>query len=151
MINEILLLLSLIVSFGAVIVFLCFFGKSGIYTWISICAILANIEVTILVNAFGMNQTLGNILFASSFLATDILSELFDKKSANKGVFIGIATTVIFIIFSNIWIHYIPAADDWAFSSIKTLFSNTPRILLASIFAYAISELLDVFLNHKCW
>ena len=151
MLNEVLLIASLVVSFGAVVCSLWLFGKSGVYVWIAVCAILANIEVTVLVFAFGMEQTLGNTLFASSFLATDILSELFGKKEASKGVLIGIFATLVFIVFSSLWVHYIPSQNDWAFVSLKTLFSNTPRILLASLIGYALSEALDVFLYHFWW
>lgn len=149
--NELLLILSLLVSFGATVVFLKLFGKSGLFAWIGICAVFANIEVTILVHAFGMDQTLGNTLFASSFLATDILSEVYGKKDADKGVYVGILTTLLFIIISTMWLHYIPAESDWAMPSVKALFSNTPRMLCASLFGYAISELFDVWLYHKWW
>ena len=149
--NEILLILSLVISFGATTLFLRLFGKSGLFAWIGICAVFANIEVTIVVNAFGMSQTLGNTLFASSFLATDILSEIYGKKEADKGVYIGIVTTVLFIILSTMWLHYIPNEEDWAMPSIKALFSNTPRILIASLIGYAVSELFDVWLYHKWW
>lgn len=149
--NEILLLITLLISFSAAVLFNRLFGKSGLFAWIGICAVFANIEVTVLVNAFGMEQTLGNTLFASSFLATDILSELYGKKEADKGVYIGIITTVLFIIFSSLWIHYIPSQSDWAMPSVKALFSHTPRILIASLAGYAVSELLDVWLYHKWW
>lgn len=149
--NEFLLIISLLVSFGSTLLFLRLFGKSGLFAWIGICAVFANIEVTVLVHAFGMNQTLGNTLFASSFLATDILSEIYGKKEADKGVYVGIITTILFIIFSLIWINYIPAESDWAMPSVKTLFSHSPRILTASLAGYAVSELLDVWLYHKWW
>ncbi|MBR6295172.1 MAG: queuosine precursor transporter [Treponema sp.] len=149
--NELLLIISLLISFGATLLFLKFFGKSGLYVWIGISAILANIEVTILVRAFGMDQTLGNTLFASSYLATDILSELYGKKDANRGVKFGIITTLFFIVLAFMWTHYIPAGDDWAMPSIKALFSNTPRILLASLLGYVVSESIDVWLYHKWW
>lgn len=149
--NELLLILSLLVSFGATILFLKLFGKSGLFAWIGISAIFANIEVTIIVHAFGMDQTLGNTLFASSFLATDILSEIYGKKDADKGVKVGIITTIFFIIMSFMWTHYTPAESDWAMESVKALFSSTPRILLASLFGYAISEAFDVWLYHKWW
>ena len=147
--NELLLIISLLISFGATLLFLKIFGKSGLFAWIGICAVFANIEVTILVHAFGMDQTLGNTLFASSFLATDILSEIYGKKEANKGVYVGIITTVLFIVLSFLWVHYIPAEADWAMPSVKALFSNTPRILLASLIAYIVSEFFDVWLYHK--
>lgn len=149
--NELFLVISLIISFGATILFLKLFGKGGLFAWIGICAVFANIEVTIVVHAFGMDQTLGNTLFAASFLATDILSEVYGKKDANKGVLAGIITTIAFIILSFMWTHYIPAESDWAMESVKTLFSNTPRMLLASLIAYAVSETFDVWLYHKWW
>lgn len=149
--NEFLLLLSLVLSFGGTVLFFKMFGKAGLFAWIGIAAVFANIEVTILVQGFGMTQTLGNTLFASSFLATDILSEIYGKKDANKGVILGIFTTVLFIVLSSMWINYIPSPDDWAMPSIKALFSNTPRILCASLAGYGISQVLDVWLYHKWW
>lgn len=149
--NELLLIISLLVSFGAVLLFYKLFGKAGLFAWIGISAVFANIEVTILVHAFGMEQTLGNTLFASSFLATDILSELHGKKEADKGVYIGISATILFIIFSLLWVNYIPSQDDWAMPAVKSLFAHTPRILIASLLGYAVSELLDVWLYHKWW
>ena len=75
--NELFLIITLLLSFGGAILFLKVFGKGGLFAWIGICTVLANIEVTILVRAFGMDQTLGNTLFAATFLCTDILSELY--------------------------------------------------------------------------
>ena len=149
--NELLLVLSLLISFGATVLFLKLFGKSGLFAWIGICAVFANVEVLILVHAFGMDQTLGHTLFASSFLATDILSELYGKKDANKGVLVGIITTVLFILLSTMWINYVPAEGDWAMPFVKQLFANTPRVLIASLIAYAVSEAFDVWLYHKWW
>ena len=149
--NELLLVLSLLISFGATVLFLKLFGKSGLFAWIGICAVFANVEVLVLVHAFGMDQTLGNTLFASSFLPTDILSELYGKKDANKGVLVGIITTVLFILLSTMWINYVPAEGDWAMPFVKQLFANTPRVLIASLIAYAVSEAFDVWLYHKWW
>lgn len=75
MINELLLAGSLIFIFSCVLLAYRFFGKTGLYCLSAIVTVLANIEVLILVNAFGAEQTLGNVLFASTFLITDILSE----------------------------------------------------------------------------
>ena len=145
----IVLVLSLVISFGSTVLFLKLFGKSGLFACMGICAVFANVEVLILVHAFGMDQTLGNTLFASSFLATDILSELYGKKEANKGVLVGIITTILFILLSTMWINYVPAEGDWAMPFVKQLFANTPRVLIASLVAYAVSEAFDVWLYHK--
>lgn len=151
LLNGILLIISLLVAYGLLLGSLKFLGKTGLYACIAICTILANIEVTILVVAFGMEQTLGNTLFAATFLATDILSELYGKEDSKKGAFVGIMATVTFMFFSFIWQRYIPSENDWAMPQVKALFGNTPRMLLASLIAYAVSEILDVNLYHWIW
>jgi uncharacterized integral membrane protein (TIGR00697 family) len=149
--NELLLALSVVAIFSMTIMWYRLFGECGLYVWTAISTILANIEVLILVRAFGMEQTLGNVLFASTFLATDILSELYGKKSANRAVYIGIASSVAFVIISQSWLLYAPAPDDWAFSSVGNIFANTPRLILVSLGVYALSQKLDVTLYHFWW
>ena len=149
--NEILLIASLFVIYGMVLLWYCLFGKKGLYCWTVLATIAANIEVMILVDAFGMEQTLGNILFASTFLTTDILSEIEGKKSANTAVNVGILTSLCFIVISQSWLLYLPNANDLAFNGIKTVFSNTPRIMLAGLIVYAIVQKFDVWMYHVWW
>ena len=114
MMNELLLIGSLLVIFGSILLFYYLFGDSGLHAFTCIATITANIEVLIMVDAFGMEQTLGNILFASTFLVTDILSELSGKKAAQKSVNLGILTSLLFILISQSWMLYQPNANDWA-------------------------------------
>ena len=58
--------------------------RDSMYCFTVFATIAANIEVLLLVDAFGMEMTLGNILFATTFLVTDILSETEGKKAAEK-------------------------------------------------------------------
>lgn len=149
--NELVLIASVFLYFGGVVAFFRFFGKNGICAWTVICTIAANIEVMILVYAFGVSQTLGNVLFASSFLATDIMSEIFGKKDADKCVWIGIVSNITFIIISQSWFLFIPDKDDTMAEAIKTVFANTPRVMISSLAAYAVSEIYDVWAYHKLW
>ncbi|WP_395014183.1 queuosine precursor transporter [Robinsoniella peoriensis] len=149
--NEILLILSVVIIYGSVLLWYKLLGCKGLMAFTVLATISANIEVLILVNAFGMEQTLGNILFASTFLVTDILSEVSGKKAANQAVNIGILTSLTFIIISQSWLLYQPGANDWAHTSIVNIFSNTPRMMAASLIVYAISQKLDVWLYHKWW
>lgn len=149
--NELLLIASLIVEFGAVLVAYRFYGRAGLYGMTVFATVAANIEVMIMISAFGMDQTLGNILFAATFLITDILSENEGKDAANKAVNLGIFTSVLFIIVTQSWMLYIPAAEDFVSPSIKTVFANTPRTMLVSMGVYAIVQRFDVWLYHKWW
>ena len=149
--NELLLIGSLLFIFGMVLIAFRLFGKTGLYCVSVVATILANIEVIILVDAFGMEQTLGNVLFASTFLITDILSECEGKKAANRAVVIGIFSTVFFLALSQSWLLYTPSENDLSAEAIHGVFSTTPRVVLASLGVYAISQFFDVWLYHQWW
>lgn len=149
--NELLLSGSVILIYGAVLLAYRFFGKTGLYAMTVITTVLANIEVLIIVEGFGMEQTLGNVMFASTFLITDILSENEGKKSASRAVWIGVFSSLTMLAFTQYWLLYTPAETDWASEHIRAIFSTTPRMLFASFLAYVISQRFDVWLYHRFW
>lgn len=151
MTNELLLMGSVVFIFFMALAAYGFFGKTGLYCLSAIATILANIEVLILINAFGMEQTLGNVLFAVTFLITDILSECEGKKAANKAVWIGMFASIFFLLLSQSWLLYLPNENDWAMGAVREIFSSTPRMMLASFVVYAVSQMFDVWLYHKWW
>ncbi|MEG1608772.1 MAG: queuosine precursor transporter, partial [Clostridia bacterium] len=112
--NEVILIVSLIFLYLSVLMFFKFFGTKGLYCFSVFATICANIEVMILVKAFGLAQTLGNILFATTFLITDIVSEVDGKDEANKVVNISLCCSVLFVIVTQLWLQYTPTDGDWA-------------------------------------
>ena len=56
MLNELLLTGSVVFIFSSVLLVYYIFGKTGLYCLSAIVTVLANIEVLILVNAFGVEQ-----------------------------------------------------------------------------------------------
>jgi len=151
MTNEILIISSFIVIYCSIVAFYRFFGKNGLLAFNILATILANIEVLLLVNAFGIEMTLGNVLFASTFLITDILSENHSRKDANNAVVISTLCSVVFVLISQMWLLYIPSENDWANGAFHTIFKSTPRIVCASLAVYLTSQLTDVWLYHKWW
>ncbi|MCD8011060.1 MAG: queuosine precursor transporter [Lachnospiraceae bacterium] len=149
--NEILLIASLVLIYGSVILFYRFFGREGLYCFNALVTVLANIEVLLIIDAFHMEMTLGNVLFASTFLVTDILSENHGKKAANRAVILGVLSSAFFIVISQMWLRYIPSDSDWAMEAFQTIFSNTPRLVFASLIVYAITQAGDVWLYHWWW
>ena len=151
MTNELLIILSFLVTYGGVVAFYRFFGKTGLLAFNILATILANIEVLLLVKAFGVEMTLGNVLFASTFLITDVMSENHSRKDANKAVVISTLCSIMFVALSQMWLLYDLSENDWAGAAIHTIFSSTPRIVCASLLVYLISQLTDVWLYHKWW
>ncbi len=151
MTNELLIAASLLLTYSVTVLFYRFFGNAGLYCWLVFATVAANIEVCILVSAFGMEQTLGNVLFASTFLVTDILSETSGKRAANRAVLLGMSASVIFAVLAYSWTLYVPAQGDTVHASVVAVFSNTPRIVAASLTVYAAVQAFDVFAYHFIW
>jgi uncharacterized integral membrane protein (TIGR00697 family) len=125
-------------------------GLLGLYIWIPMAVIIANIQVVKTVELFGLTATLGNIAYASSFLVTDILSENHGKAAARKAVWIGFFSIIAMTLFMNAALLYAPAESDFAQESLVTIFSLMPRIALASLAAYLISQTHDVW-AYEFW
>ena len=145
MLNEFLWVLMLVVNFISILIFYRIMGKTGLFVWIPISIILANIQVLKTVELFGITNTLGNIIYATSFLVTDILSENYSKKDAFKAVVIGFMSLLFMTLIMQIAILFTPSSDDFAQSSLKTIFGIMPRIALASLFAFILSEFHDIW------
>lgn len=149
--NELLLIITLLIEYTGVVLAYKYFGRNGLYAWIALATVLANIEVMILVQAFGIEMTLGNILFATTFLVTDVLSENYGKKYATKGVRVGIASALLFMLISLSWLMYVPSENDVTSEAFRGLFSYTPRVVISSVVVFVIVQYLDVWLYHKIW
>ncbi len=146
MINEILWIGSIIICFLMVILAYKLFGKIGLFIWMAIGVILANIAVMKTVKIFGMVTALGNVIYSSLFLTTDILNENYSKKEAQKAVWIGFFVLICVTILMQITINFMPDESDFLSQHITAIFDFLPRITIASLTAYMISQTFDVFL-----
>lgn len=145
--NEILWFFMMLVNFLCITFAYKNFGKIGLYIWIPISTILANVQVVMLVKLFGMNATLGNILYAGGFLVTDILSENYGKKEAQLAVKIGFFSLIAMTLIMQFAINFVPMDVDNSleiFNGVKSIFSLMPRLMLASLTAYFVSQNYDI-------
>jgi len=143
--NELLWFIMLALNFLAILVVYRRFGRIGLYAWVPISVIIANIQVIKTVELFGLTASLGNIVYATSFLATDILSENYGKKDAGKAVWIGFVSLAALTIFMNLALFFKPSPIDFAQESMANLYALLPRIALGSFVAYGVSQAHDVW------
>lgn len=148
--NEILWVGMLLANFIGIIVCYRWFGKIGLFIWIPISVILANIQVVKTIELFGVTATLGNIVYATSFLATDILSENYGKQEAKRAVYVGFFSLVVMAGLMNLALLFKPAPEDFTQESLQTIFNLVPRIAGASLLAYWVSQLHDVW-AYQFW
>ena len=149
--NELIFLLSVLVYLGCVVLFYKLFGKNGLYAFSVFGTILGNIAVCKCVDIFGLSTTAGNVLYASTFLVTDILSENYGKKEAQKAVKYSLATMILWIVGTQLLLWFTPNANDMVSSSMEGLFALVPRVTIASVVGYICSQSLDVVLYHAIW
>ena len=147
--NALYGVISLLVTFSLVVIIEKLFKKEGLYAWISMAIIAANIAVCKNIDFLGINTNLGLIIFSSNFLATDILTEKYGKDDSKKAVMLGLCSQIIFIILMQITLAYIPSADDLVDGSMKSLFSINLRVSVASVFMYFVSSMLNIYLFDK--
>lgn len=146
--NEFLMLIEILLTFGAVLFAYKKFGKMGLFIWIPISTILANIQVLLNVQIFGLVGTLGNVIYSSSFLATDILSENHSKEDAKKAVAIGFFSLIATTILMNFALQYQVLEDSMSkemYNNVANIFKMMPRLAIASLVAFFVSQ------NHDVW
>lgn len=146
MTNELLFLLTTIVSFAGVVLTYRLFGKVGMWIWMAIATIIANIEVAKCVDMFGLATALGNVIYGSTFLSTDILSENHGEKEAKRSIWMGMFFMLAATLLIQMSLLFIPNESDFVSPSMKTLFSLVPRFTIVSFVCFLISNRLDVFL-----
>lgn len=141
--------IDIIVIFGLVVLIEKLFKKEGLYIWISLAVILANLVVSKTIDLFGFTTSLGNALFASTFLATDIMSEKYSKDDAKKAIYMSVFSSIAFIIVTQLTLAFVPNKYDVVNDSMKVLFNISIRTITASIIMFFISNMFDIYLYNK--
>ena len=143
--NSLLWIGFIFLDLGLVTLIYRFFGKTGLYVVIVASVIVANIQVVKTVAIFGLVATLGNVLYGSIFFATDILSEIYGREVARRGVWLGFIGMALMTLWMQIGLQFIPHVSDFSQESFLTIFGLMPRIAAGSITAYLISQ------HHDIW
>ncbi len=88
------------------------------------------------------------IAYPFTFLVTDVISELYGRKIASKVVWLGFAMNLLMVLLIYIG-KIIPSASFWEQqASYDSILGYVPRIVLASMVAYLVSQNHDVFAFH---
>jgi len=146
--NEALWLGFAVFDLFMVVVIFRMFGRTGLFALIVFNLVLCNIQVMKTVELFGLTTTLGNVLYASVFLSTDLLSEYYGKEEAKRGVILGFLALTLATAYMQIALLFTPAEGDFAHEHLSAIFGFMPRIALGSMAAYLVSQTHDVWAFH---
>jgi len=112
------------------------------------CLLVANIIAVKLVSIGGWVIPAGIIAYPFTFLFTDVISELYGRRIASRVIWLGFGANILMVIlvFGG---RLLPPAPFWGNqSAYESLLGMVPRIVLASMGAYLISQHHDVFAFH---
>ncbi len=148
-------LFTVCVDLGAAILLFRIFGKQGLYASVVLSLLLANLQGPKLTQVLGMQTSVGVILYSGIYFATDLLSERYGRREANRAVLIGFAVSLIIIVMISLSLKFAPSNEiktaefaNKIHQSMTTLFDFTPRFVLGSLLAYLISQSFDVWIFH---
>ena len=141
-------LIMLFFCFSSILIFLKLFSFAGLYVYSALAVIIGNIQVLKTVDFFYSPEpvALGTILFSSTYLCTDILSEHFGKDKAQKNILISFVSFLFVTIVMLVTIGFNPSANDWAQDSLENIFTPMSRFFIASMIAYLVSQYFDVWI-----
>ena len=144
---EIIWVLMLLFCFISILIFIRLFGYIGIFIYSALAVIAGNIQVLKTVDFFYSPEpvALGTILFASTFLCTDILSEYYGKEKARTNILIGFCAFLFMTLLMVLTIGFKPSEGDWVQESLSNVFTPMTRFFIASMIAYLISQYFDVW------
>lgn len=127
-----------------------FFGKAGIISFIVMVITIANIQVLkpVYYQLLQEPLALGTVCFTTTLLASDILNEHYGPETAKLSVLIGFISQLFFTIILSLTLGFKPAADLSAHNAMLVIFTPSLRLLISSLTAYTLSQLVNIWLYH---
>jgi len=141
--NELLFFISIVFGYGLALGFFRLFGKAGLFAWVAFALVIADIEVVECVDLFGRAVTLGNVVYCTINLATDILSENWGEREGRRAVWLGFFALFSAVILVRITLLFTPNQSDFAAPALRTIFDVVPRVAVASLSSMLVCNLLN--------
>ena len=148
-------LFAVFLDLGVTLLLFKLFGKMGLYAVIVLNIMLSNLIGPKITVVFGLNTSMGVIIYSGIYFATDLLGERYGKREANRAGFIGFAVSVMVVMFGLLSLYFVPTPDPQKqgfandiHNALSLLFNYTPRFVFGSLLAYLISQTHDVWRYH---
>ncbi|MCA8950710.1 MAG: queuosine precursor transporter [Planctomycetes bacterium] len=116
-----------------------------------VCNLIANKFLTVDLGFKVFVLSAGALPYPITFLATDLMSEIYGHRRASFVVWSGFAAS-LFVLLA-LWLGDLFAATDLVPGGIddetyRHVFGTAPRVIAASMTAYLVAQLVDVRLFH---
>ncbi len=123
------------------------YGVEYPIAFVAALSVMAGVFANKIIDIGPFTVPAGVVVFSMTFFITDIISEKWGRKEACKAVWVGSLSTIVLAVSTYIVVNWDPASYTVESSKAFTeALSLTPRIAVAGIVAYFISQHHDVWL-----
>lgn len=110
--------------------------------------VAANLLGTKITTILGVSVSVGIFAYPLSFLVTDIVAEVMGKQRARNFVLAGFITLIMVMVLTVISVKLPPAGRYELNDSYVAIFGASIRMLIASMVAFLLAQLHDVWAFH---
>src|SRR6185503_3288788 len=154
--TESMLAIELVVVFGLIPIMLRLFGAPGMFVFIAVGILAANIQVLKAASFafYAAPIPLGTVVFSATYVATDVLTEYYGRATARKAVWLGFSAMLLMTIMMVLIMGYKPMTAEeagegmaWALPNdehIKALYMPQATLLISGLTSYLISQFNDI-------
>lgn len=153
---EIVGILTFIICSFSILAAFRYYGALGLFVYNAIAIIIGNLQVLKAGEFSFLNYpiALGTVVFSSSFLVSDVLTEYYGKKVAQTSVKLSFLASIFLTILMLLALGIKPIPilkEDYlsfnrAHDAMLVLFLPIPAILIASLSAYLVSQYCDIYI-----
>ena len=160
--TESMLVIELAVVFMLIPFMLRPFGAAGMFIFIAVGIIAANVQVLKAASFafYAAPIPLGTVVFSATYIATDVLTEYYGRPVARKAVWLGFTAMLLMTVMMLLVMGYKPMTPeaahesgmDWALPNsdhIAAIYMPQATLLIAGLTSYLISQFNDIFVFQK--
>ena len=159
--TESMLVIELVVVFGLIPLVLRPFGAAGMFIFIAVGIIAANVQVlkAVTFSFYAEPIPMGTVVFSATYIATDVLTEYYGRATAKKAVWLGFSAMLLMTILMVLIMGYKPMTAEeagqgmaWALPNdehIRALYMPQATLLISGLSSYLISQFNDIFVFQK--
>ncbi len=100
-------------------------------------------------NFIGMEVPAGVLIYPLVYILTNVITDVYGEKAGSRTLLLGLGTDILFVFMTTSLLWFPSPAWYTGDSSLAFIFTQTPRILVASYISYLIGNYVNVKLTAK--
>lgn len=101
------------------------------------------------IDVFGFSIIGSQLSYVLSLIVADIMAEVYGYRRVRRLLYVGLGCLIMYALFVQTVVMLPPAEGYKSDSAFREIFSQTPRIVTASIAAYFVTELTNSYIMSR--